>query len=660
MSRKDPRPALCPADPAADGQASLRDLALDKRRRWEAALAQGGLLPAGLGPDELSAQIAQAGKDLVARLAMAMLQEGVLQAEPRGGGVAEVPIPHPGDERAGLLVRGLQPDSPSLFPRLQLFRQDGNGTQRPVEDPIELLELVAPAVQGAPSRDLSRFAGEVIDGLLNDALCRAYRSAWNERLREAVSAARQSSFWGWLKERPDRQNQTVLLEQWGAVGHPYHPTHKTRLGMTPAEVLAFCPEFEPQVQVGLVAARRELTRGETMPGAPPREQWLDSRFPAQAEAWRDALAERGHDPGDYVALPVHPWQVQHVIPKRFSRSIASGDLVLLPTPTIPCAPLVSVRTLVPSTPAEAPHLKLSLGLRLTSVERTISPRSCEMGPRVSKLLQGLTESDDVLSSTLRILPEEAGMYYASADPEELEEARHLAALLRCNPYRLCAEDDIVVPATALTADSPMTGAPLFLDLLEAGADAGPAAIRTRLADYAETFLRPLLTLYLRYGIGLEAHQQNTLALYSRAGGLQGFIFRDFGGIRIHEASLRRAGLDLEIHPDRLTVVDERAVVRRKLISRALLRHLGFLVSRICQHLQTSEGPFWSDIAEVVQTLLDDLQGDVAAATWRQDRAALLDDDWNLKANLRMRLEDLSHDVYVQSPNPFRRAGQERP
>ena len=654
MSEKDSEGAPGAPNSTAGGPASMTELALDTRRRWLAALAQCDALPPGLGLDGLPAQIAQAGREMTARLAQAMLQEGVLHPEMCSDGDLKLPLPQPDGEAGSLVIQGLRPESPSVFPRLRLYRLDPQGARRPVEDPIELLCLVAPVTGSASPRALSRFAGELTDSLLNDALCRSYRAAWNDRLRESARRAGKPSFWSWFKDRPDQPKQTTLLEQWGATGHPYHPTPKARQGMTPAEVLTFSPEFEPQVPVGLVAARRELTRGETLPGAPAREQWLERHFPVQAAAWREALAEQGRDPGDYVALPVHPWQARHAIPKRFARSIASGDLLLLPAPAISSAPLVSVRTLVPDAPVGAPHLKLSLAVRLTSTERTISPRSCEMGPRISAVLQDLIARDAALSSALRILPEEAGMYYASADPEELAQARHLAALLRCNPSRVCAGDDIVVPATALTADSPITGAPLFCELSGTGND--QAAVRAHFAQYVEAFLRPLLILYLRYGIGLEAHQQNTLALYHRAGGLQGFIFRDFGGIRIHEPSLRRAGVEMEIHPDRLTVVDEREVVRRKLISRALLRHLGFLVSRLCQHLQTSEAPFWSDVSDVVQTLLDELRGDVPAATWRQERSALLDDDWDLKANLRMRFEDVSRDIYVRSGNPLRRSG----
>ncbi len=55
---------------------------------------------------------------------------------------------------------------------------------------------------------------------------------------------------------------------------------------------------------------------------------------------------------------------------------------------------------------------------------------------------------------------------------------------------------------------------------------------------------------------------------------------------------------------------------------------------------------------MVQTILNVLQGGVPAATWRRERAALLDEDWALKANLRMGFGNLSHEFYVKSRNPF--------
>ncbi|WP_299617543.1 IucA/IucC family siderophore biosynthesis protein [Pelagibius sp.] len=643
-------------NPAPDGQSSLTELARETRQSWAAALAADGVLPAGLDAAALQARLAEAGQDLVARIGIAMLQEGLLQPQVCGDGEAKVPVPRPGDETSVLVLHGLSQDSPSLYPKLRLFRQSGNQHPTPIEDPIELLEFVVPAMQGAPLQGLSRVAEELTDSWLNDALCRAYRAAWNERLRETIRAARRPTLWDWLRDRPEPPDRALDLEQWSAVGHPYHPTHKTRLGMAPAEVLSFCPEFEPQVQLGLVAARRERCGGETMAGAAPGALWLERHFPAQAEAWREGLIERGQDPADYLAIPVHPWQARHVIPKRFARSIAAGDLVPLPGPAIPCAPTVSVRTLEPLAEAGAPHIKVSLGVRLTSVERTISPRSCEMGPRISALLENLIARDATLSEGMRILPEEAGLYFAAADPEEREEARHLAAVLRRNPALACGPDEIAIPATALAEASPMTGAPLVLELSPSTLGADPAAVRAALARYAEALLRPLLTLFLRYGIALEAHMQNTLGLCGRDGALRRFLFRDFGGIRIHEPSLRAAGLPLEVHPDRLTVVDARDEVRNKLTSRTLHYHLGYLISRVCRHLQTGEAPFWSDTAEVVRGILEDLRGDVAPSIWRRERAALLDDDWEHKTSLRMRIQGLSGDTYRRGPNPLRWTG----
>lgn len=644
------------ANPAPDNQPSLTEMARDKQQRWVAALAAEGVLPAGLDPAALPARVAEAGRDLVARIGIALLQEGLLQPRFCGDGEARVPVPRPGDETGVLVLQGLSQDSPSLYPKLRLFRQSGNQPPVPIEGPIELLACVLPAMQGTPLRGLSRVAEELTDCWLNEALCRVYRAAWNERLRETIRAARQSTLWAWLRDLPGPPNRAPDLEQWSAVGHPYHPTHKTRLGMAPDEVLSFCPEFQPQVPLGLLAARRARCGGETMAGAVPGALWLERHFPTQAAAWRDGLIERGHDPAQYRAIPVHPWQARHVIPKRFARSIAAGDLVPLPGAAIPCAPTVSVRTLVPLEEAAAPHIKVSLAVRLTSVERTISPRSCEMGPRISALLEDLIARDATLSEGMSILPEEAGLYFAAADPEEREEARHLAAVLRRNPALVCGPGEIAIPATALAEASPVTGAPLFLELSPASLGGDPAAARTALARYAEALLRPLLTLYLRYGIALEAHMQNSLGLYGRDGALRRFLFRDFGGIRIHEPSLRAAGLPLEVHPDRLTVIDARDEVRNKLTSRTLHYHLGYLISRVCRHLRTGEGPFWSDTAEVVSGILEDLRGDVAPATWRRERAALLDNDWEHKTSLRMRIQAISGDTYRRGPNPLRWTG----
>lgn len=653
MSDKLPSSAEQVPAPHPDDRASLSERARGMTARWREALAQQPHLPPGADDTTLTRAVAQAGRAMVARVGLAMLQEGLLQAEDDGAGTARVVFPTAGGADA-VLVQGLPQGSASLFPELCFFRRGSDGGLVPIKNPAALLQTVAPALPDTPRGDLLRMLDELTDAQLNEALCNAWREAWSARLRAAAGGSGATTFWGWLKRETNRSKLVVLLEQWSATGHPYHPTHKTRRGMAPAEVLVFCPEFRPQVRVALFAARRERVCGEALPDLPPFACWLEHAFPAQAEAWRAALSAKARDPEDYVALPVHPWQARHAVPERFARALAKGDLLALPGLAIPADPLVSVRTLAAATGAEAPHLKLSLGVRLTSVERTISPRSCIMGPRISHLLERLIARDDVLARTLRILPEEVGLHFASDDPQEAADARYLAALLRGNPSRLCGAGDFVVPATALAVASPVTGAPLFLELGQAGAVDDSARARALFARYAEAYLRPLLTLYLRYGIGLEAHLQNSLVLCDASGDLRSLVFRDFGGIRIHEATLTAAGLDLALHSDRLTLADTRGAVRGKLTAHGLHRHLGFLISRICQYLGSDEGPFWADVAGIGRTVFDELRGDVGAATWREERQALLDDDWEFKANLRMRLANLSKDVYVRIANPLRR------
>ena len=431
---------------------ALSASAPDRLGDWQARLVETGRLPADLDAAALAAAVAASGRRMTTRIGLALLQEGILEPRP-GGNAQTIDISAGEGQDSVLLMLGLSPEMPSLFPEITFQRQDGEGNRSPVDDPVELLFLIAPLLGEAAPEDLMRLAEEVADAQLNDALCAAYRALNDRELVQKSVAAGCMTFRDWILCREEPQDPIVLLEQWSAVGHPYHPTHKTRRGMSPGEALSCCPEFRPRVQVRLAAVRKERLQGESLPEGPAKERWLDHYFPAAAEAWRAELTAQGFDPEDYAALPLHPWQAEHAIPARFARSLAEGDLVLLAAPQIPADPLVSVRTLAAATGSEAPHLTLSLGVRLTSVERTIPARSCEMGPRISRLLQDLTKRDEALSRTLDILPEEVGLYFASAHAREAEQSKHLAAILRGHPAPLCGAGGIVVHRARRSARS---------------------------------------------------------------------------------------------------------------------------------------------------------------------------------------------------------------
>ena len=67
----------------------------------------------------------------------------------------------------------------------------------------------------------------------------------------------------------------------------------------------------------------------------------------------------------------------------------------------------------------------------------------------------------------------------------------------------------------------------------------------RAARFFNAYLRvaipAIVGLYLRYGIALEAHQQNTFVVISEAGMPERLVVRDFGDVKI--ALLDRLGYD---------------------------------------------------------------------------------------------------------------------
>ncbi|HKS99986.1 MAG TPA: IucA/IucC family protein, partial [Rugosimonospora sp.] len=138
------------------------------------------------------------------------------------------------------------------------------------------------------------------------------------------------------------------LEQCSVDGHPLHPLCRTRLGMSPAEVRAYAPEYRPVVDLVEVAV--------------PEDRWLSTGT--------------GRPP----LLPVHPWQVAHVL-DRYPWLVPTGR-------RIPARPLMSLRTLAPLACPQW-HLKTAVDVQMTSAVRIVSPAAVRNGPVISALLARL-------------------------------------------------------------------------------------------------------------------------------------------------------------------------------------------------------------------------------------------------------------------------------
>ncbi|GII22392.1 IucA/IucC family protein [Planosporangium mesophilum] len=483
-----------------------------------------------------------------------------------------------------------------------------------VRDPARVLADLPQRIGGA---DL---AVELADAAVKLALAYARRPSPDGsvgRARDSVARAEPLS--------PD--DQALYFERLSVDGHNLHPCGRTRLGWGVADALAHDLE-SASVTVGFVAVRRDLHVGDDV---------------------GELLGVRAHRSG-YAVQPVHAWQLDRVLRRRYAGLVTDGALVPMDGVTRTGAPTAALRTLlldpVPGQPRR--YLKLSLDIQVTSTRRTISVASTRNGPALSALLHRLLADEP----RVMLLDEEAGAATLIG-----EKRRDLAAIVRRGLDGRLRDGEVAVPGGALYATSPVTGATVLAELVDryaAGRRLGhraDAAARF-VAGYARLLLPPLLRLATRHGIAIEAHLQNCVLLF-RDGAPHRLALRDFAGLRVHRPRLAASGHRVALWPGSVIGTDDADVMRAKLGYTALQAHLGEVIVQLAASHGLDEDAAWRSVRDIVDETYDELRGDPAVAGDAADDHRFLTAPLvPHKALVRMRLCG-SGDVYVPVRNPLR-------
>lgn len=245
--------------------------------------------------------------------------------------------------------------------------------------------------------------------------------------------------------RPRPQGVTRYEALAATVDHPVYPTARCRLGLDERDLLAYAPEFGPSFRLCWTAVPQSTCRGER-PG------------------WWPSAAGLGL-PGDLDVFPVHPLTAR-----------------LLPTvtgPPVTVRPTLSMRTVAvgPREQLKLPLPTSTLGLRN---RRVIMPATLSDGALVQRVLRAVAERE---GAPVFLADEQT--YGHADDPLR-------GYLLR----RMPAEG---VPVAALLART-ASGRHVIEELTD------------DVAGFFGTYLRVLfdwnVALLTKYGIALEAHQQN--------------------------------------------------------------------------------------------------------------------------------------------------------
>ncbi|MCD9881025.1 IucA/IucC family protein [Streptomyces guryensis] len=484
--------------------------------------------------------------------------------------------------------------------------------------------------------------------------------------RVADSLRRTVTFIRERRERPaDGPDLFLASEQALVLGHPLHPTPKSREGLSEAEARLYSPELRGSFPLHWLAVAPSVLATDSA--------WTERGRPVPAPQLMARLAETALAlPDGYAALPLHPWQLREVRQRAETAALFDDGLLRdLGTHGSPWHPTSSVRTVHRSgSPA---MLKLSLGLRITNSQRENLRKELHRGVEVHRLLRrGLSKQWQAAHPGFDIVRDPA---WLAVDAPDGSSVPGLDVMIRHNPFN---PSDNVSCIAGLVAPRPQAGT----DGTSGAArpEDGPSPLQSRLATvitrlagrtghpcavvaaewflrYLEQVVRPVLWLDAAAGIVLEAHQQNTLLLLDADGWPVGGRYRDNQGYYFRES--RRAQLDARLpgigeHSD--TFVSDEVTDERFAYYLAINNVLGLIGAFGSQRLADE----WLLLAAFRHFLSDVASGPAPLGTSLP--ALLLDSPvLRCKANLLTRLHGLdelvgpvdTQSVYVTITNPLR-------
>jgi siderophore synthetase component len=454
----------------------------------------------------------------------------------------------------------------------------------------------------------------------------------------------------------------IASEQALLLGHPLHPTPKSRGEMSPRERRAYSPETGGRFRLRWLAAAPHMVRHASATGTPApvlAEQLARGGSPGNGTAV-DAVRDRWPD---RVLLPAHPWELDHLLAQPDTAELFErGGLVDLGPLGDPVTATTSVRTVYRG---DWPwQLKFSLHVRITNSMRVTLPKELDRAVEAARL--GRTE---VGAAAARVAPDFRFVH----DPAYLTVVHDgrvvdgFSVLLRDNRWPSTSSSTgsgapgNVSAVTTLCQDHPFGGPSRLARIVarRAGHQARPPheVGREWFARFLDVAVVSLVRLYLELGLCFEPHQQNTLLELDADGWPRRCAYRDSQGY-FHRALA---------HDDMCAIIPGLGEVTESIFPEELAdeRLVYYPFLNLTLGVINALGAGGAADEEV---LLADLRRCLEAERTRGGRYPatlldrLLDDDrWPCKGNLRTRYHDLdelvgdieTQSVYVTIANPLK-------
>jgi len=335
----------------------------------------------------------------------------------------------------------------------------------------------------------------------------------------------------------------LAMEQWASLrDRPYHPLAKAKQGLSDADYRRYQAEFARPVSLRWVAVAGDLLQcGE---GVADLQRQHPARYllpeELQAELDREMCSLGIAD--SHVALPVHPWQFDHVLEAQLGDHFEAGDCRRLAFVSGNFFASSSLRSMTPCFDS-ADHLKLPLAVYSLGASRYLPAVKMINGNLSEALLRQALTLDASLQQSLHLCDERNWWAFMPPDATLFDEApRHLSAMVRRYPQQLLADADCrLLPMAALGTPLPGSRDHFFDEWMQyRGLPAEADSVETLFRELCASFFEINLRMF-RLGMLGEVHGQNAVLVW-QAGRAAGLLLRDHDSLRIFVPWLERQGL----------------------------------------------------------------------------------------------------------------------
>ncbi|WP_425393771.1 IucA/IucC family protein [Candidatus Arsenophonus triatominarum] len=526
----------------------------------------------------------------------------------------------------------------TIINRGNIFLESSNGHKVQIQTHEHLIDIILNDLDFRPTMEgINQFNNDVANSIHNDRMARKHRKNWRATIAKKMEKDHERFFTKWVRAHYDIRDGATLLDQWGALeGHPYYPTWKSRPGLNEQDIEDLSAEFGARVTLRIGALRADMTYCEKMPHVKDIHQWLSEVFPDTWPIWCEWLKNEGLEPDMWLPLPLHPWHLKHWIHKHFAKEIKDG-ILLTDGPMLETAPSMSFRTMLP-TSSKLPFIKLPVAIWMTSEMRSLQAKSIHMGPRISSIIDAILKAENGFDGMLDCFREEAAWHFLHPERKNDAEGEFLSVVFRNTSPWQRDSNTLAVTVAALFTELPHRPLPVISEFIELSGQDPSNWFR----DYAYIVLKPVLAMYLIYGVALEAHQQNTQILFDEKGIAQAVLIRDFGDGRTWAPALRKQGYELKPYswPGILSTVfeDDIEPVRTFIVDACFVSHLHELAWFLTDLYRIPDNRMWSILGEELDRVFNELRPRLDEEFWDQERQHFMHHPWFTRSLMRMHLQ----------------------